>query len=189
MNKTITIHQPNFFPWYPFFQKMNSADLFVILENCQFEKNNFQNRFNLNNKWYTMSTSRHLRPIVEKRYLNFEKDWFSIKNRLPEYLPILEQFDGCMTENLSETNTAIIKKIKNDLKIDTKIVRDYTTHKKGTSRLVDICKQYNAKTYISGISGKKYLNIEEFENSGIEVVFQNEQTMIKEPILQVLKKG
>lgn len=44
------------------------------------------------------------------------------------------------------------------------------------------------KTYISGISGKKYLNIEEFENSGIEVVFQNEQTMIKEPILQVLKK-
>ena len=56
----IAIHQPNFMPWYPFFQKVESADIFVILSNCQFEKNNFQNRFNIDDRWYTMSTNKGL---------------------------------------------------------------------------------------------------------------------------------
>ena len=38
----VAIHQPNFFPWYPYFEKILRADIFVILQNCQFEKNNFQ---------------------------------------------------------------------------------------------------------------------------------------------------
>ena len=62
----VSIHQPNFMPWYPYFQKMQQADIFVVLENCQFEKNGFQNRFNMNNTWYTMSTTRKLIPINEK---------------------------------------------------------------------------------------------------------------------------
>ena len=56
----ISIHQPNFFPWYPFFQKMEMSDKFIILSNCQFEKNGFQNRFNLDSNWHTMSTFKGL---------------------------------------------------------------------------------------------------------------------------------
>ena len=44
---TITIHQPNFMPWYPFFEKIQQADIFVLLGHCQFEKNGFQNRFSI----------------------------------------------------------------------------------------------------------------------------------------------
>ncbi len=79
-SKVVSIHQPNFFPWYPFFHKLKQADMFVILENCQFEKNNYQNRFNLGGKWYTMSTNKHLLPIVEKKYSNHLEDWAKIKN-------------------------------------------------------------------------------------------------------------
>ena len=66
----VTIHQPNFIPWYPFFQKMEQADLFILLGHCQFEKNGFQNRFQLENTWNTLSVKKGKEPIVEKEYIN-----------------------------------------------------------------------------------------------------------------------
>ena len=62
----ISIHQPNFVPWYPFFQKIKEVDVFVILKECQFEKNGYQNRFNFNNKWYTMSVKKGLELMRDK---------------------------------------------------------------------------------------------------------------------------
>jgi len=44
---------------------------------------------------------------------------------------------------------------------------------KGTERLVKICKELNADVYLSGISGIDYLDLKLFEDTGIEVEFQN----------------
>lgn len=184
----VTIHQPNFMPWYPYFQKMQQADIFVILENCQFEKNGFQNRFKMNDVWYTMSTTRKLIPINEKPYLSHQKDWLRIKRKLPEYSEVLDQFDNCICSSLSKTNISIIKKIKDLLEIDTKIILDYPTELRSTERLVDICKKNNAKVYLSGISGKRYLDLELFERENIEVIFQKEEDMIKKSTLEFLKQ-
>ena len=62
------------------------VDKFVILQNCQFEKNNFQNRFNIGDKWHTLSTNRGLEPIINKKYVNHVKDWLKIKNNLKEII-------------------------------------------------------------------------------------------------------
>lgn len=169
----VTIHQPNFIPWYPFFQKMDQADIFVVLENCQFEKNNFQNRFKLDNRWYTMSTSKRLLPIIDKKYSEHSRDWEKIKRRLPEYRKILEQFDSCISESLSETNFNIILKIKDLLNISTEVVKDRKTDLTSTDRLVDICKFYAAEEYISGPSGKIYLDLDKFATNNIKVSFQS----------------
>ncbi len=72
-------------PWLPFFKKIESVDRFIILENCQFEKNNFQNRFNIGSDWYTMSVNKGLEPIVNKIYVNHNTDWIKIKNKLSKY--------------------------------------------------------------------------------------------------------
>ena len=56
----VAIHQPNFMPWYPFFQKIAAADTFVVLTHCQFEKNNYQNRFNQRERWHTLSVNKAL---------------------------------------------------------------------------------------------------------------------------------
>ena len=32
MNLVIAIHQPNFFPWLGFFDKINRSDIFIILD-------------------------------------------------------------------------------------------------------------------------------------------------------------
>jgi hypothetical protein len=185
---TISIHQPNFFPWYPFFQKVEKSQKFILLNQSQFQKNNLQNRFSMDDKWYTISVNRGLDPIFTKKYLSPTDDWERIKKSLPEYKKILEKFDPFIGHDLKDTNTNIIKKICDIIEVDTEILSDYPTELKASERILDICLKFEASTYISGISGKKYLDLEIFKKNGIEVFFQKEEEMIKEPILKILKK-
>ena len=46
---------------------------------------------------------------------------------------------------------------------DTILEIDYPTHLKSTNRLVDICVQYGATEYLSGIGGKNYLDVKMFK--------------------------
>src|SRR5690349_22313551 len=36
--KLVAIHQPNFFPWLGYFNKIARADIFIVLDNVQFSK-------------------------------------------------------------------------------------------------------------------------------------------------------
>jgi hypothetical protein len=184
----LTIHQPNFMPWYPFFQKMEQADIFIVLQHCQYEKNGYQNRFNINNKWCTMSTRRGKQPIIDKAYVNPIRDWQKIKTNLPQYQHVLELFDSCISESLSATNIAIIQKIRDLLNINTRIVFDFQTELRATDRLVNLCNFYNAETYISGLSGKNYLELEKFKEKNINIIFQEEKNMKKVPIIKILSE-
>jgi len=182
----ISIHQPNFFPWFPYFQKLMWADVFVLLENCQYEKNGFQNRFNKDEKWHTMSTKSGMEPIVQKKFIDYKKDWEKIKKNLKEY-KFLNEFDDCFSDSLSVTNKNIIIKIAKILNIKTKIIVDCPTNLTGTDRLIEICKSNNATEYLSGISGKHYLDYEKFNNFKIKLLFQKEEEFIKTPIIDIIK--
>jgi hypothetical protein len=183
----VTIHQPNFMPWYPFFQKMAQADVFVILAHCQYEKNGFQNRFNHQGIWKTLSINKGLQPIVEKQYIDSARDWTKIKNTTPDFLPHLEIFDDCITDSLVETNVNIIKTAAKKLGISTEIVLDKPTDLTGTNRLVQICKDYGASEYVSGMSGKKYLDLSCFSDNKIKLTFQEEDGMIKKSLIEKLE--
>tara|TARA_A100001011_G_C14290135_1_gene835784 strand:- start:781 stop:1344 length:564 start_codon:yes stop_codon:yes gene_type:complete len=180
----IAIHQPNFIPWYPFFEKIQNVDRFIILTQCQFEKNNFQNRFSFNDKWHTMSVKKGLESIDKKLYINFEKDWNKIKTNLNKYDDILSKLDNCISENLAKTNICIIRKMCELLDIKTDIVTDYPTSLKSTDRLIDLCKYYGGTEYLSGSGAKTYLNTNKFKN--IKVEFQNNLNKIHS--LEVIKE-
>ncbi len=190
----IAIHQPNFMPWFPFFQKINNCDLFVLLVNCQYEAHNYQNRFNVGNTWYTMSvdnSNRH-EHILTKKYVNPKDDWDTIKRKFlssnrPEYVEIMSEMDDLIDISLSLTNHSIIKKICEILDIKTKIILDEKTNLTKTDRLIEICQKNNATTYLSGLGGRNYLNLDLFEKNGINIEFQNEDTLIKEPILETIR--
>lgn len=174
----VTIHQPNFMPWYPFFQKIQQADIFVLLGYCQFEKNGFQNRFNMAGKWNTMSVKKGLEFINTKQYIDAKKDWERIKNSIPKYKHILSEMDDLISDNLYQTNSSIIRYLVKKLNIDTIIVEDYETDLTSTSRLVDICKRNGATTYLAGQGGKDYLNEELFNIENIQVVYQENMNRI-----------
>ena len=97
--------------------------MFVVLGHCQYEKNGYQNRFNVGDEWHTMSTYRGMSRIIDKEYVNPEKDWAKITDKFPK----LRMFDRYISESLYETNIQIISKSLNLLAIDTKIVSDYPT--------------------------------------------------------------
>ena len=69
--------------------------------------------------------------------------------------------------------------------LNTKIVTDYKSNLKATDRLVDICERNGAESYISGPSGRKYLDLDKFKARDIEVVFQESDS--KRTLLEVLK--
>ena len=180
----IAIHQPNFFPWYPFFEKIKNCDIFIILTHCQFEKNGYQNRFNFNNNWYTMSVKKGLEPIKDKIYLNPKNDWDRIKNKLPDYKFILNEFDDCIFNSLEKTNILIIKKLCKLLNIKTKIVMDYPTKLKSSDRLIDLCIKNQATEYFSGVGAKAYLNDNKFSEKNIKVSYQKK--LNKKHVLEIL---
>lgn len=129
-----------------------------------------------------MSVNGGNEPIYMKRYLKPQEDWQKITAKHPK----LKAFDTFITDGLSITNMGIIISAVGKLGIKTEIKCDYATGMKGTARLVDICKTNKATKYLSGISGKKYLDLSLFEKEGIEVVFQDESEMIKKPLVEML---
>lgn len=185
----IAIHQPNFFPWYPFFQKMMEVDVFVILGHCQFEKNNYQNRFQIDGLWNTMSVNggSHDR-IIDKRYVNHQQDWSKIKKRLFQYNTA--RFDQFISGDLFRTNVGIIREIASILGIGCEIVEDKPTDSVGTGRLIEICHAFNATDYLSGSGATKYIEEQPFLDNGIKLHIQNPDSMVRMPILQFLtEKG
>ena len=149
----VTCHQPNFFPWEPFFQKAAEADVLVLLTHVQFTRHQFQNRFQFNNAWQTMKVNQgHLSDqIHEKIYISPESDWEVIKRKVGYRW--LTTFDDCIQTNLAKTNSEIIIKIKNMLELSTQIEFDEPKiFASPTEKLLEICKKKSARTYLSGPS-------------------------------------
>lgn len=182
MKKVVSIHQPNFCPYHGFFQKMEQSDLFVLLTECQFEKNGYQNRFNHENKWYTMRVNQSLIPIREKYYSEPLEDWCKIARQFP----VLNKLNIYPVKHMASLNSQIIKNAAEILDINTKINFDFPTEKKSTERLIEIVKYYGGTHYLSGISGSKYMDMSLWEKAEIDVIFQDESKLSKKSLIQIL---
>lgn len=168
----ITCHQPNFIPWVPFFEKVSRADMLIALTHVQFSKNNFQNRFQLNGQWHTMSVNKgNLSDLIrDKKYVKPFEDWTKIKKKIN--MSWLDCFDRYVSNDLANTNLNIIKGLLDILDIKTSVITDEPTCLKSPSdKLLHLCLKHNASTYISGPSGIKYLEVDKFKKSGIKVIF------------------
>lgn len=158
-------------PWEPFFQKVNQADKFVLLGHVQFEKNNFQNRFQYDGNWQTLRVNKGVCEIKTKEYIDARTDWETIKRKVPKHSSTLSVFDQFVGDNLWATNSSIIREMIGILGIEVQIEEDFKTQLSGTARLVEICSKFGAVKYLSGPSGRNYLDLNLFHDAGIEVDF------------------
>jgi hypothetical protein len=184
----LSAHQPNLVPWAPFFEKCESADIFVLLGHVQFEKNNYQNRFMFDGRWQTLSVRQGIESIRDKKYVQADRDWLSIKTRIPHYADILSTFDRHISESLWSTNTEIIVDILNRLNIETQIEFDFPTELKATDRIIELCQRFKASTYLSGPSGAKYLDTSRFEEARITLEFIESKPVASNSILERLSE-
>jgi hypothetical protein len=126
---------------------MAMADVFVILSCCQFEKNGYQNRFKIRGKWIT-------KPVCGKQEMIRYKDYV----------------DG---QGVFEYNMRWINLIRDTLGIKTELCYDRIEFKKQptkTTKIIDLVKRFGGDSYVTNPDAfKKYLDISEFEGSGVSI--------------------
>jgi hypothetical protein len=167
----ITIHQPEHFPYLGFFQKMQAADLFILLDDVQFTKGNFQNRNKFQNakgedEWFTITLQQHPNKyLIKDVEVNSELNWRpALINKLKQKFN--KDFSEIYSHNkLIDINVSSIEYCRKELGITTPMVLSSTLNINSvkSERLSDICKHFNATEYLSGKGGKEYLDESVFD--------------------------
>lgn len=176
----IAIVQPHYLPWYGYFGLIENVDIFVFLNDVQFEKRSWQNRnyiksgnkkllltvdvksknkfeqlitdVEINN--FKETTKKHLRAIE----LNYKKTKYFNK-----YYPDLKTIYLKDHKKLTDLNEDLIKKISNFLGIKTKIINSSSLNLKNKELKKDlylfkICEKLSAQTIINPQGSEIYMN-------------------------------
>lgn len=184
----VTIHQPQYLPWLPYFMKIDECDLFVVLDTVDFQKNGLQNRNQIKtgqgHLWLTVPVQQSLgQKIIDTRTDNRSdwatKHWKTIAQSYAkaaafgDYEAQLSKLYSETWENLCAVNLALLSHMMDWLDIRTSIVRSSEIAASGSSSdlILSICKSVGAKTYLSGTGGTAYLKLEDFDRAGIAVDF------------------
>ena len=189
--KKITIHQPEHLPWLGFWDKVRQVDEVVLLDNVQFEKNYFQNRNKIKSRngflWITVPVlmNRSSQKINEIKIDNSKnwrrKCWGSImqcymKSKYwDDYSLFFNELYQTEWTSLIDLNLHIIRFLADEFGINKKfyLASDLKPEGASTELLLDICEKVGADCYLSGASGKNYLNEDLFKSNNIEVEYQN----------------
>lgn len=186
----IAIHQPQYMPWLGYFHKMASVDLFVVLDDVQFKKNEWQHRNRIRNsrgwQWLSVPTTYKFLQKINEVAIDNAQEWrkshkLSLatcygKSRFgKELMPLFERFFESSYATIDLLNTESIRLLAGIMGILTPIVRS-SEHCFGgvsTERLAAICRYYNADAYLAGAGGHGYMDLSVFERAGIRVEFQD----------------
>jgi hypothetical protein len=186
---TISIRQPGYLPYLGFFKKIQSVDIFVFLDDVQYERGDWDNRNKIKTKdssqWLTVPIQNKFGSLLNEVKIDYTHNWVkkhtsSIKinyeksQYFEKYWYELENLLNKKYEKLIELNFALIDYFISELKIKTKIVKSskLKNFKSGSEKLLDICTHLDTSTYVSGELGKNYLNEKIFSDVGIEVIFE-----------------
>jgi hypothetical protein len=186
----VSIHQPNYIPWLGFFHKMARSDVFVFLDNVQFTKNGFQNRSRIKGPqgemWLTVPVLMKGRFGQQTNQVDIDNsiDWGAKhwKSLIMNYrsAPCFDCHAGFFEDlyrkrwtklvDLSETTVHYIAE-HFGVKVRYEKASDLQPEGSKTELLINICRVLGADAYLSGPSGKKYLDGAMFLEAGIDLVF------------------
>ena len=184
----VAILQSAYIPWKGYFDIIGSVDAFVVYDDVQYSKNHWHNRNQIKTqsgpKWLTVPVSMgkgSFQPIDEVKVAQpfAAKHWRSIEQsyaRAPffslyrEWLADLYS-QAAGLDSLSAVNLLFLTAICKQLGIRTRFLSSREMNIGGgqTERLVNICGELHAGTYLSGPSAKSYLDLGQFTAAGIAV--------------------
>lgn len=186
----ITIHQPQYLPWLGYLDKIDKADIFVILDNVQFKKNEWQNRNRIKTaqgwQWITVPVLFRFPEKINEVRINNKTNWsrkhlqalitnYSQSIYFDNYKSFFENVFSRSWDRLVDINVEIIKFLISALGLKTKLVlsSDLKVREESTERLIDICKILNGNKYLVGKDGNNYMNLDLFDKEGIDLIFQD----------------
>lgn len=188
----VTIHQPEHLPWLGFFAKVAAVDELVILDTVQYKKNHYMNRNKLRTaqgwQWLTIPVAAHpLQTPIDRVQCGEQANMAAEKNlRAVEQhyhaAPWYAQYGGGFAKiyrqaagPLAEYNARLLLWLITQLGIQVRIRRAADLAVAGlreTELLLAICRETGATEYLSGHSGRDYLDERQFASAGIAVSYQ-----------------
>jgi hypothetical protein len=191
----VAAHQPHYLPWLGYLDKVAKADLFVVMDDLQFEPQNYQNRQRLKlaegPAWLTVPLTRGAQSdlILDKKIAASDspkqhwqhRHWNTIVTnygRAPYFEQYADELHAVYTgewRNLIDLDLEMFSLARKWLAIDTPILRSSKLALRGqkTDRLIDMCKKLGARCYLTGAGGSTgYLDAEKMGRSGIGVIWQ-----------------
>jgi hypothetical protein len=189
-----SIIQPALFPWLGYFDIIRKSDIFVFFDNVKFEKRNWQmrNRIKILTKdgesamWINIPTKDITQQtLIKDALIDNTKDW-KIKHLqmfrshygkgVNDIQFLLNMYERNW-ERICDFNVEFTSKCCEFLGINTKLVKasDLDVSGKRSQLLVNICKKVGATEYLSGPTGKVYLEDDRpiFEEAKIKIIYHD----------------
>lgn len=189
----LVIHQPNFLPYVGFFHKLSLADTFVMMDNTQYDKK-FTNRNKIKIpdgwSWLTVPINKEHKFLPNKLVeINNKENWKEMhwkkitrsytnsKFFKKNYKSFFEEVYNKEWKFLLELNSELLRQIIDWLGLKIQIIKESELNINGnsTERLVNVCKELGAETYVSGVGGKEYMNEKLFQKNNIKIEYQKFQ--------------
>ncbi len=185
----VTIHQPQYIPWINYFEKILRSDVFVILDDVQYQKNGVQNRNKIKtpngSAWLTLPVHSDLQKMINEieivglnhkiKNLKTLKMNYAKAKYFDSFLEIISETLTNDDLNLSNVSIDIIKNILDIIGYRGDIVKssDLSVGGVGSEKVLNLCKEVGASSYLSGKGGQNYLDLTEFNDCGIGILMQD----------------
>lgn len=183
----ISIHQSQFIPWLPYFYKILKSDIFIIMDDVQYQKNGLQNR----NMIKTPTGESYLTIPVKSKSTSLINE-VEVQNKIfiVKMLKTLKnnyskaQYFDCIygkIQELVESNKYLnLNCLNKDLILlflelmeanNTKIKysSEFNFKSKKDDLVIDLIVANNDKQYISGTGGLSYMDMDKFAKNEIDV--------------------
>ncbi len=190
----VAIHQPHYFPWLGYLDKMAKVDEFVILDEVQLtdSSNMCRNRFlTKTGKERYLTVSFEKDGYMQKRFcdvgLNKQINWqrdhknfiLDTYRKLPgfdETWPKINHIFEKEYETAYEVSMDSMYALRDLFGINTQLVYqsaiDYCRESKKNDLVLELCEAVHADAYLSGNGAKKYMQLDTFAKRNIAVEFQ-----------------
>ena len=192
--KIVAIHQPNFFPWLGYFDKIARSDAFVFLDHVQFPKTGgiWSNRVKLRKggeaRWATAPIRRAFHGVASINQVEWadEQPWREklLKTlqanygRAPYFHETMELLVPLVQRpepNLARYNIHAVRSIAAYLNIrhDHCVTSSEMNLKGGgTNLLIDITRKVGGTAYMCGGGAGGYQDDEHFNAADVELIYQ-----------------
>jgi hypothetical protein len=191
--RTVTIHQPECLPWLGFLDKAAQADVFVLLDCVQYRKDYFQNRNRIRTPqgwaWVTVPvemgdrSTKLIKDVAiadgngqrwRKKHLALWSGSYRAAPFAGTVLPFLEELYRKPHRWLVEFNYEVISWLFRQLQIraEVRLASELPHRGRATELNLSLCQATGADVYLSGVSGRDYLDEAPFREAGIAVRYQ-----------------
>ena len=195
MGKLVAIHQPNFFPWLGYFDKIARSDVFILLDHVQFQKTGgtWCNRVKLllagEARWVTAPMLRRFHGVQAICDVEFQPDnpWRDkiLKSLVTNYgkapffreiVDFLEPLLASPVDNLARYNGANIMAVSRLLGLSADKFRwssEMAGDEHSNDMLISLTRAVGGDAYMCGGGASGYQDDATFAAAGVRLIYQN----------------